>query len=170
VPDAGQSSVANPRAVLVVEGRVILFCTWHYPVPLIARIQPPYSRDRSAAARCHRWRLHPRRPGRREAACCHLRSSNLRSAQDLPSAIFGQICNLEIRSKSLILLVPGAGFEPATNGLQNRCSTTELTRLSLVVTRSCLCLQLSPFRHCAHFCAQPWRSSLIVFIFPIPSN
>src|SRR5262249_18928119 len=25
-------------------------------------------------------------------------------------------------------LVPGAGFEPATNGLQNRCSTTELTR------------------------------------------
>jgi hypothetical protein len=24
--------------------------------------------------------------------------------------------------------VPGAGFEPATNGLQNRCSTTELTR------------------------------------------
>jgi hypothetical protein len=30
----------------------------------------------------------------------------------------------------LILLVPGAGFEPATNGLQNRCSTAELTRLS----------------------------------------
>ena len=24
--------------------------------------------------------------------------------------------------------MPGAGFEPATNGLQNRCSTTELTR------------------------------------------
>jgi hypothetical protein len=32
------------------------------------------------------------------------------------------------QTKSLILLVPGAGFEPATNGLQNRCSTTELTR------------------------------------------
>jgi hypothetical protein len=27
-----------------------------------------------------------------------------------------------------ILLVPGEGFEPPTNGLQNRCSTTELTR------------------------------------------
>jgi hypothetical protein len=27
------------------------------------------------------------------------------------------------------LLVPGRGFEPLTNGLQNRCSTTELTRL-----------------------------------------
>jgi hypothetical protein len=25
-------------------------------------------------------------------------------------------------------LVPGDGFEPPTNGLQNRCSTTELTR------------------------------------------
>ena len=31
-------------------------------------------------------------------------------------------------TKLLILLVPGAGFEPATNGLQNRCSTAELTR------------------------------------------
>jgi hypothetical protein len=29
----------------------------------------------------------------------------------------------------LILLVPGEGLEPPTNGLQNRCSTAELTRL-----------------------------------------
>ena len=32
-------------------------------------------------------------------------------------------------SKVLKLLVPAAGFEPATNGLQNRCSTPELSRL-----------------------------------------
>jgi hypothetical protein len=35
---------------------------------------------------------------------------------------------LENRYKSLILLVPGEGFEPPACGLQNRCSTTELTR------------------------------------------
>jgi hypothetical protein len=34
-----------------------------------------------------------------------------------------------ISVKCLILLVPGRGFEPLTNGLQNRCSTAELTRL-----------------------------------------
>ena len=34
-------------------------------------------------------------------------------------------------TKPLFLLVPGDGFEPPTNGLQNRCSTTELTRLPL---------------------------------------
>jgi hypothetical protein len=28
----------------------------------------------------------------------------------------------------LILLVPGEGFEPTACGLQNRCSTAELTR------------------------------------------
>jgi hypothetical protein len=33
-----------------------------------------------------------------------------------------------IGNRRIRLLVPGAGFEPATNGLQNRCSTTELTR------------------------------------------
>ena len=33
-----------------------------------------------------------------------------------------------ILTKSLILLVPGERFELPTNGLQNRCSTTELTR------------------------------------------
>src|SRR5436309_781299 len=31
-------------------------------------------------------------------------------------------------SKCLICSVPGVGFEPTTCGLQNRCSTTELTR------------------------------------------
>ena len=33
-----------------------------------------------------------------------------------------------LRDKPLILLVPGERFELPTNGLQNRCSTTELTR------------------------------------------
>jgi hypothetical protein len=32
--------------------------------------------------------------------------------------------------QSSIVMVPGAGFEPATFGLQNRCSTPELTRRS----------------------------------------
>jgi hypothetical protein len=36
--------------------------------------------------------------------------------------------------KLLILLVPGEGFEPPTNGLQNRCSTTELTRQEVKIT------------------------------------
>src|SRR5262245_29862626 len=35
---------------------------------------------------------------------------------------------IEFETKSLILLVPGERFELPTNGLQNRCSTTELTR------------------------------------------
>ena len=33
-------------------------------------------------------------------------------------------------SKYLIFMVPGERFELPTNGLQNRCSTTELTRHS----------------------------------------
>src|SRR5262249_60480285 len=33
-----------------------------------------------------------------------------------------------------ILLVPGEGIEPPTNGLQNRCSTAELTRQRSVNT------------------------------------
>jgi hypothetical protein len=35
---------------------------------------------------------------------------------------------LSWKAKPLISLVPGEGLEPPTNGLQNRCSTTELTR------------------------------------------
>jgi hypothetical protein len=31
-------------------------------------------------------------------------------------------------SETPYFTVPGDGFEPPTNGLQNRCSTTELTR------------------------------------------
>jgi hypothetical protein len=34
-------------------------------------------------------------------------------------------------SESLIFLVPGERIELPTNGLQNRCSTAELTRLKL---------------------------------------
>jgi hypothetical protein len=33
------------------------------------------------------------------------------------------------KRKSLILLVPAEGIEPPTFGLQNRCSTAELSRL-----------------------------------------
>jgi hypothetical protein len=35
--------------------------------------------------------------------------------------------------KYLILLVPGERFELPTNGLQNRCSTAELTRLEFEI-------------------------------------
>ena len=53
---------------------------------------------------------------------------------------------------SLILLVPGAGFEPATNGLQNRCSTTELTRhLSSIYGHFSL-LYFSRIGHLLPFC------------------
>jgi hypothetical protein len=35
-------------------------------------------------------------------------------------------------------VVPAAGFEPATNGLQNRCSTPELSRrVAPWVTQAC---------------------------------
>src|SRR5438045_880301 len=33
------------------------------------------------------------------------------------------------------LVVPAAGFEPATNGLQNRCSTPELSRRLALASR-----------------------------------
>jgi hypothetical protein len=33
-----------------------------------------------------------------------------------------------VAAKCLVLLVPGVGFEPTACGLQNRCSTAELTR------------------------------------------
>jgi hypothetical protein len=36
----------------------------------------------------------------------------------------------EASAKHLILLVPGERIELPTNGLQNRCSTAELTRLA----------------------------------------
>ena len=35
---------------------------------------------------------------------------------------------IDVDNKCLIPLVPGEGLEPPTNGLQNRCSTAELTR------------------------------------------
>jgi hypothetical protein len=39
-----------------------------------------------------------------------------------------------VRGYALDFPVPGDGFEPPTNGLQNRCSTTELTRQRPVST------------------------------------
>ncbi len=41
---------------------------------------------------------------------------------------FWEDCLAQIGSKPLCLLVPGERFELPTNGLQNRCSTAELTR------------------------------------------
>jgi hypothetical protein len=42
---------------------------------------------------------------------------------------------LSLSAKQLILLVPGERIELPTNGLQNRCSTAELTRhLSLLIS------------------------------------
>ena len=45
-----------------------------------------------------------------------------------PNIDFWEDWRSKIGVKSLILLEPGVGFEPTTCGLQNRCSTTELTR------------------------------------------
>ena len=47
--------------------------------------------------------------------------------------------------------MPGEGFEPPTNGLQNRCSTAELTRPQVVrlphiaACGQCVTGQLDPF-------------------------
>jgi hypothetical protein len=46
----------------------------------------------------------------------------------------------KVIAKLLISLVPGERFELPTNGLQNRCSTTELTRHFLLYYKT-----LSPF-------------------------
>ena len=45
----------------------------------------------------------------------------------LPRYFLEQL-NADEPAKSLILLVPGERIELPTNGLQNRCSTAELTR------------------------------------------
>jgi hypothetical protein len=49
--------------------------------------------------------------------------------------------------------VPGEGFEPPTNGLQNRCSTPELTRLLL--------LYLQAFRYLHQFCQGAFATLLL---------
>src|SRR5262245_19501723 len=51
-----------------------------------------------------------------------------RSSHGLPTPNFWEDFRRHIADKCLILLVPGEGLEPPTNGLQNRCSTAELTR------------------------------------------
>jgi hypothetical protein len=53
------------------------------------------------------------------------------SPQTLPRADLRVGVASKLVSKLLISLVPGERFELPTNGLQNRCSTTELTRLIL---------------------------------------
>ena len=52
----------------------------------------------------------------------------LQSSHRLPNALFWKIAAPNNCTKPLISLVPGERFELPTNGLQNRCSTTELTR------------------------------------------
>jgi hypothetical protein len=44
---------------------------------------------------------------------------------------------VRFRSKSLILLVPAEGIEPPTFGLQNRCSTAELSRRNSDLSGAC---------------------------------
>jgi hypothetical protein len=63
----------------------------------------------------------------------------------------------KIQFKLLKLLVPGRGFEPLTNGLQNRCSTTELTRQikGLIPLASRFATGLPPLRW--HFCSYSVR-------------
>src|ERR1700740_3785711 len=51
-----------------------------------------------------------------------------RSPHNLPNVDFWEDFLFGSLAKILILLVPGEGLEPPTNGLQNRCSTAELTR------------------------------------------
>ena len=68
-----------------------------------------------------RWRRRAFYLHRRFDAC----RSYLAGGVDLPQS-FAAIKLIH----HLSLLVPGRGFEPLTNGLQNRCSTAELTRPS----------------------------------------
>jgi hypothetical protein len=56
--------------------------------------------------------------------------------------------------------VPGERIELPTNGLQNRCSTAELTRQA-VIYRRFLCDGLPPKAICYRFATQ-----LLVFCFP----
>jgi hypothetical protein len=53
----------------------------------------------------------------------------LQSSHTLPDRDFWEDYGRQNSPKPLILLVPGERIELPTNGLQNRCSTAELTRL-----------------------------------------
>ena len=54
-------------------------------------------------------------------------------------------------SWTLAILVPGEGLEPPTNGLQNRCSTAELTRrIGSVFNRLEFLVNLTKTRLCVH--------------------
>jgi hypothetical protein len=71
-----------------------------------------------------RWRAVP----------CRKRRGVNQSSSVLPRGIFWEDGAKKMWAKSLILPVPGKGFEPLTFGLQNRCSTAELTRQSVVIS------------------------------------
>jgi hypothetical protein len=52
----------------------------------------------------------------------------LQSSHTVPKSDFWEDWRSQKCKKCLILLVPGERIELPTNGLQNRCSTAELTR------------------------------------------
>ena len=52
-------------------------------------------------------------------------------AKAAPPRLWSKFCASDRLSPRQILLVPGERIELPTNGLQNRCSTAELTRLRL---------------------------------------
>jgi hypothetical protein len=98
---------SNPTYVWGAESRV---APWWSP---LGRRQAALSGDRPAATRS----------GPPQKNCAVVSSSH-----GLPSQDFWEDFCPPTTHKLLILLVPGEGLEPPTNGLQNRCSTAELTR------------------------------------------
>ncbi len=72
----------------------------------------------------------------RERSCCGVVTGSYFIEHDrLKSVLAGtEQLTLPWRADWLILLVPGERIELPTNGLQNRCSTAELTRRTLAYT------------------------------------
>src|SRR5277367_5645810 len=66
--------------------------------------------------------------------------------QPAPKPAPERSCEIRGSRESLILLVGGAGFEPATLGLLRRCSTTELTARGRNVSKEMLPRVLSTQR------------------------
>src|SRR5262249_40562541 len=78
-------------------------------------------------------------------------------------------CARHVPRKALVsraLLVPGAGFEPATNGLQNRCSTTELTRQAVVFAAFLLITNLPP-RPLGNATGKPSKVAVLILTCPV---
>jgi hypothetical protein len=78
-------------------------------------------------------------------------------SQLLPEDDFWEAIMSRIDRKRLISLVPGRGFEPLTNGLQNRCSTAELTRLYWVFRASLATLASGLLAENRPACSFRWK-------------